>query len=223
MSNNKFELFFIDQDYWDQISSVWYHLMPNKKTENFSRPYFGPLKIELYENVEFYIPFSTKWYQHENDIPILDNEGKYIVKKNTINSIFVVNKNNEYRAIINFQNMIIVPKNSNFITKIDITNSLLTVQEKFVNDEKNLEEIQNKFKTQIRMYLNSSDYNINTKFKELLEWANNYNLLPFPKNPRGCPTREQFIRGQKGPQIAVIILMIAIIIILAIVLPLVLN
>lgn len=65
--------------------------------------------------------------------------------------------------------MIIVPKNSNFITKIDITNSLLTVQEKFVNDEKNLEEIQNKFKTQIRMYLNSSDYNINTKFKELLE------------------------------------------------------
>ena len=175
--------------------------MPNKKTESFSRPYFGPFKIDLYKNVEFYVPFSTKWYEHKNNQPILDNQGRYIPKRNLKNSIFVINKKNEYKGIIHFANMVIVPTNTNFLTKINIKdykNGLLTVQEKFVNDENNFDEIDNKFNSQIRKYLNSSDYNINNKFRELLEWADNYDLLPFPQNPPGCPTREQFERGSRN-------------------------
>lgn len=234
MSKNRFELFFLDQNYWEQISSVWYHLLENKKSENFSRPYFGPFKIDLYKNVEFYVPLSTKWYRNDNGDAILDEKGKYIVKKDSCSSMFVKNNQGEYRAIIHFNNMVIVPTNGNFLTKINIkeqknerSKKLLHVEEKFINGKNNLDEIKNKFSLQVKMYLNSRNYNIKTKFMELLEWADNYDSLPFPQNPQGCPTREQYMSKQSSSAIPFLVIYFGILIfigiVLAIVLPLVIN
>lgn len=128
-----------------------------------SRPYIGPFHVS--NEFEIYLPLSTQYINKKKNIEKVDSELGIVIR----------NKENKPRGYINLKKMVLVPKNSNYVSKRPVP--MRDVDRIFLTKDNNYKLLEDMVPRAFELLCN--DLEDNDKFCEWVKYVKNPSL-PWP-------------------------------------------